>query len=235
MFQTPNRGGVRALDEVSLDCRQGEITVIVGPSGCGKTTLLRLAAGLDEPTHGTICGRSKGAVLLTQEGALLPWRRVIENIELPLKLRGVSRRERRQQAMDLLGRVHLDADVAMSYPHELSGGMRQRASLATALACEAPMLLLDEPFQGVDESTRTKLARQTLELCKEMGRTILLVTHDIEEAISLADVLVVMRHGGTTTREEIDLPHPRRALSPGFEAHLLAVRNQLASGEAQTN
>ena len=231
VFQTPSRGEVCALAAVNLECRQGEITCIVGPSGCGKTTLLRLAAGLDRPTRGTIqcpANGSGSSVLLTQEGALLPWRRVIENIELPLTLRKISRRERRARAQQLLDLVHLPADIAMSYPHELSGGMRQRASLATALACDPAMLLLDEPFQGVDEPTRRKLAKQTLDLCKNQGRTILLVTHDIEEALSLADVLVVMRHGGTTTRQEISLPHPRNTLSPEFEACLLGVRNQLA-------
>ncbi|MBT3279002.1 MAG: ABC transporter ATP-binding protein [Phycisphaerales bacterium] len=229
VFQTPVRGEVRALNNVSLQCHEGEITCIVGPSGCGKTTLLRLAAGLDQPSAGTIQIGATRTMLLTQEGALLPWRRVIENIELPLALRKLPRAQRRKRAMEILEAVHLPADVAMSFPHELSGGMRQRASLATALAAEATMLLLDEPFQGVDESTRTKLVGQTLELCKQQGRTILLVTHDIEEALSLADVLVVMRHGGTTTRTRIDLPHPRNRLGREFEQALLTVRAELAN------
>ncbi len=241
-FETPSRGVVDAISEFSLDCVAGRLTAIVGPSGCGKTTLLRMAAGLEAPTAGTIHfqGRpitvpSVAIGLVRQEGGLLPWRRIIDNVALPLELRGVGRRHRRYVAAKAIRDVHLPDDVARSYPHELSGGMRRRAALAAALVSEPKILLMDEPFNGVDELTRRRLQRQTLALRQDQGRTILLVTHDVEEAVALADTVVVMDFASQIERLDIDLPHPRDPLSRPFVDRVLRIRRALEQNACDRN
>jgi len=233
-FETPSRGTVDAISGFTLDCPPGRFTAIVGPSGCGKTTLLRMAAGLDRPTTGRILcegrpvtGPTVAVGLVRQEEGLLPWRRIIDNIALPLELRGWRRPRRRRRAAAALRGVHLPANVARSYPHELSGGMRRRAALATALVAEPTILLLDEPFSGVDEVTRRQLRRQALDLRLAEGRTILLVTHDVEEAVVLADRVVVMDFARRIESMDIDLPHPRDPLAAAFIDHVLHIRGTL--------
>ncbi|NBB94594.1 MAG: ATP-binding cassette domain-containing protein [Planctomycetes bacterium] len=235
-FSTPRRGEVDALCHVSLDCRAGRITGIVGPSGSGKTTLLRLAAGLDQPTAGEIVYPQWGPsvapppwAVVTQEGNLLPWRNIRRNITLPMRLRNVPRREANRRAETLLRQMHLPNDVALSYPHELSGGMRRRAAVATALACRPQLLMLDEPFSGVDEATRRRLGQQVLDLRMQYGQSILLVTHDIEEALLLGDEVVILTAAPGIERVDIELPHPRDPLAKAFERRLIELRHRLTS------
>ncbi|MBT3199452.1 MAG: ABC transporter ATP-binding protein [Phycisphaerales bacterium] len=233
-FCTPARPDLWAVRDLSLDCPAGKITCIVGPSGCGKTTLLRLAAGLDDATTGqvvlngaTVSGPSQGVGLVSQEGGLLPWMSVEQNVALGLSIAGRSRADRRARAARALGRVHLPPEVSKSFPHELSGGMRRRAALARVLCSEAPVLLMDEPFGGLDEHTRRKLQTQLVELWTEDRPTILFITHSIEEAVMLADRVVVMGFATKTAEIEIDLTHPRDPLSPDSLDCQLKIRELL--------
>ncbi len=240
-FCTPNRGDVWAVRDFSLNCEQGQLTCIVGPSGCGKTTLLRLAAGLEIPSAGEVQinsaapGDTPGHIgMISQEGGLLPWRSVIDNVALGLELRSVSKRERTIAAREAIARVHLPAEIQHSFPYELSGGMRQRVALARALCPDPPLLLMDEPFASLDELTRHKLQRQLLEIYQNDRRTIVFVTHSIDEAVLLADKVVVMGFARNPYQHTIDMPHPRDRLSKAFIDHLLVVRELMAGGEIAT-
>ncbi len=234
-FQTPHRETVEALRNVTFDVFAGEITCIVGPSGSGKTTLLRVTAQLEQPTGGEVAypqwenTHPPPWALVSQEGNLLPWRRVLENIALPLQLRNVPRREARRRALKLLADMHLSGEIAESYPHELSGGMRRRAAVATALACGPELLMMDEPFNGVDEATRRKLGQQILRLRLEQHQSILLVTHDLEEALRLADAILILGEQPGIRRVDLQLPHPRDPLSDAFEQQLLQLRHEAAA------
>ncbi len=230
-FTTPARGDVWALEELDLACRAGELTCVLGPSGCGKTTLLRLAAGLDTPTNGRVLVRGRrvdrppeGVGMVSQEGSLLPWRRVIGNAALGLEVAGVGRAERKARARAVLERVHLPREVERSYPHELSGGMRQRVALARALCPNPRILLMDEPFASVDEPTRHHLQKELLELWAADRQTILFVTHSIEEAVYLADRVVVMTFARAVADLPIEVPRPRDRLSDEFVGTLVEVR-----------
>ena len=230
-FTTPARGDVWALRELDLSCVAGELTCVLGPSGCGKTTLLRLVAGLDSPTSGhvlvdgrPVAGAPEGIGMVTQEGTLLPWRRVRGNVALGLEIRGVRRAGRRRRVRAVLERVHLPPDVERSYPHELSGGMRQRVALARALCPSPRILLMDEPFASVDEPTRHHLQDDLLRVWVADRQSILFVTHSIEEAVYLADRAVVMTFARAVADIAIDLPRPRDRLSDMFIRTLLAVR-----------
>ncbi len=230
-FNTEARGEVWALRGFRLVCPPGALTCVVGPSGCGKTTLLRLAAGLDTPTSGrvlvdgrTVDGPPKDMGLVSQEGGLLPWRRVFGNAALGLEIAGTPRAERRNRARAVLQRVGLPPEIERSLPHELSGGMRQRVALARALATSPRVLLMDEPFASVDEPTRHRLQNDLLALWAADRQTILFVTHSIEEAVYLADRVVVMTFGRTVAEMEVDLPRPRDRLAPAFVDRLVAVR-----------
>jgi len=231
-YTTPARGDVWALRDLSLSCASGQLTCVVGPSGCGKTTLLRLAAGIESPTRGRVLvegqpvtGPPDGIALVSQEGDLLPWRRVLENVALGLEIRGVSQRRRGRRARDMLRRVHLPAAVERSYAHELSGGMRQRVGLARALCADPRVLLMDEPFASLDEPTRHDLQRELLDLwAGGDGQTILFVTHSIEEAVFLADRVVVMTFARTVADIPVRIPRPRDRLSQTFVDALLQVR-----------
>jgi len=231
-FRTPARGDVWALRDFDLACHSGELTCVVGPSGCGKTTLLRLAAGLEPPTSGRVIVNGKpasdeppqGIGLVSQEGHLLPWRRVLDNVALGLEIRGVPRADRKRLARRVLQRVHLPLSVARSFPHELSGGMRQRVALARTLCPDPRVLLMDEPFVNLDEPTRHDLQRELLDLWKADGQTILFVTHSIEEAVFLADRVVVMTFARTVADIRLEIPRPRDRLSESFVEMLLEVR-----------
>jgi NitT/TauT family transport system ATP-binding protein len=213
------RGGVRALEDVSLQAAREEVLGIVGPSGCGKTTLLEVVAGLQEPTCGavTVEGRSAAAerlgacVLMPQRDLLLPWRSALDNAALAPELNGVPRREARRQAAVLFARFGLE-EFSAARPDELSGGMRQRVAFARTLLAERPVLLLDEPFASLDAITRAELQQWTAAQLAAEPRTALLVTHDIEEALYLCDRVVVLspRPGHVRT----DLPGYRAAGSP---------------------
>lgn len=209
-------GTVRALDDFSLEVQPGEFLCLVGASGCGKTTLLNLVAGLDKPNAGTVHIGGRRAALMFQEGALFPWLTARGNIELALKLAGCrSRGERRERADGLLHKVQL-RDAADRRPHELSGGMRQRVSLARALAQEADVLLMDEPFGALDAMTRDLLHDELERIWLASGMTVLFVTHNVREAARLGDriVLLASRPGRVIREYPVSSPRPRRIESP---------------------
>ncbi len=202
---------VVALDGLSLRVRHGEFVAVLGASGCGKSTLLHLMAGLDTPTAGTlqVSGR---AALMFQESALFPWQTIAGNVETALRLGGVPRAQRKARARELLASVHLHGFEAKR-PHELSGGMRQRAALARALAQDAEVLLMDEPFGALDAITRDLLHTELERLWVQNNFTVVFVTHDVREAIRLADRIVVLssRPGRVLADVPVDLDRPRRA------------------------
>jgi NitT/TauT family transport system ATP-binding protein len=205
---------VPALDRVSLEVRSGELLCVVGASGCGKSTLLNLVAGLDTPTAGRVDVRGTAA-LMFQEAALFPWLTVAGNVELALRLRKVPKKERADRAAALLSTVHLDG-FGGRRPHELSGGMRQRVALARAFAQDADVLLMDEPFGALDAMTRDLLHHELERLWADRGLTVVFVTHNVREAVRLADrvVLLSSRPGRVAGEFEIDIDRPRRIESP---------------------
>lgn len=205
-----------ALDRISLTVRAGELVCLVGASGCGKSTLLSLAAGLDKPSGGTVrIGGGGTPGLMFQEPGLFPWLNVAANVELPLRLRQVPRDERHRRRAELLDTVHL-AEFARKRPHELSGGMRQRVALARTLALDTPVLLMDEPFGALDAMTRDLLHDELERIWRQRELTIIFVTHNVREAVRLADrvVLLSSRPGRVVWEQPVDLPRPRRIDSP---------------------
>ncbi|HXF71746.1 MAG TPA: ABC transporter ATP-binding protein [Actinomycetota bacterium] len=212
------RGGeVTALLDVTLEVDPGEFVCLIGPSGCGKTTLLNLFAGLERPDAGTVEidgrpveGPGPDRAVLFQEPALFPWLSVLGNVEFALELIGVPRDERRDRAMEWLRKVHL-ARFARAQPHELSGGMRQRAALARALACQPEVLLADEPFAALDAQTREILQEELQRVWTETRNTFVFVTHNVREAVFLADRVVLMSAppGTLVAEHRIDAPRPR--------------------------
>ncbi|WP_031007861.1 ABC transporter ATP-binding protein [Streptomyces sp. NRRL F-5727] len=196
---------------VTLHIAPGELLAVVGPSGCGKSTLLRTLAGLLSPRDGqvtqdgeTIVRPDADRALVFQDDALLPWRTVRANVELPLAIRRVRRAERRRSAADWLDRVGL-ADHAHKLPHQLSGGQRQRVQLARALAGRPRVVLMDEPFGALDAHTRAEMQDLLVDILAGTGATVVFVTHDVDEALHLGDRVVLL---GTV--EVLDVPHPRR-------------------------
>ena len=208
---------VQALDGVDLTVEPGEFVALIGPSGCGKSTLLRIAAGLEQPDAGAVLldgavatERLGRCAFMPQRDGLLPWRRVIDNVTVGLELEGVGRAQAREQAMPLLERFGL-GDFAQSWPWQLSGGMRHRAAFLRTAITGRPVMLLDEPFGALDGITRAELQQWLLEVWRELGTTVLLVTHDVSEAVFLADRVLVMspRPGRIVAQEEIPLARPR--------------------------
>ncbi|HEU5319858.1 MAG TPA: ABC transporter ATP-binding protein [Methylomirabilota bacterium] len=221
---------VLALDGVDLALAEGEFLTIVGPSGCGKSTLLNLVVGLVRPSAGRILFRGRPVAgitpeigYVTQRDNLLPWRTLAENVEIALEVRGVPRAERRRRAGALIERVGLQG-FEDHYPHELSGGMRQRASIARTLIYDPALILMDEPFGPLDAQTRLVLQQQLLTLWSATGKTIVFITHDLVEAIALADRVVVMtsRPGRVKHVADVPIPRPRRVdeihTSPEFQS-----------------
>ncbi len=208
---------LHALDRVSVEVARGEFVCLLGASGCGKSTLLNLAAGLDQPTSGTVEVRGN-STLMFQESALFPWLTVRGNVELPLRLRGKPKTERHARADELLAMVNLDG-FTTKLPHELSGGMRQRVSLARALAQDADVLLMDEPFGALDAMTRDLLHDELERLWREQSLTILFVTHNVREAVRLGDrvVLLSSRPGRVMDVFDVGITRPRR-----IESHEVA-------------
>ena len=198
---------VRALADVDLHVGQGEFVSVIGTSGCGKSTLLNLVAGLDEATSGTVAANGRVA-LMFQDATLLPWLTARGNVELALKLRGVARRDRAARANELLDVVRL-GHAHDRRPHELSGGMRQRVALARCLAQDASIVLMDEPLAALDAMTRDHLHDEIERVTREQGLTAVLVTHNMREAVRLADRVVLMSAGRIVHEQHIDLPHPR--------------------------
>jgi NitT/TauT family transport system ATP-binding protein len=191
-------GGVEALADISLKFPQGKLTTLLGPSGCGKTTLLKIIAGLIPPSRGEIWVKGKKVrepgperAFVFQDFALLPWANVLRNVGFGLELRGLAREEREAIARKHIAEVGLKS-FESSYPHQLSGGMRQRVGLARALAIDADIILMDEPFSSVDEQTRRKFQEELLDLLRNKQKTVIFVTHSIEEAAYLSDRIILL-------------------------------------------
>jgi NitT/TauT family transport system ATP-binding protein len=209
---------VLAVSDVSFEVKPGRFVVLVGPSGCGKSSLLMMMAGLRHPTSGTIL--VSGAPIdnpdpnrvgvVFQEPSLFPWLTAEENVEFPLTLRGVAKKDRRGRAQEALQLVGLDG-FGKRHPHELSGGMKQRVSIARGLVQDPPVLLMDEPFAALDEQTRMTMGDELLRIWAATGKTIVFVTHSLTEAVYLADEVIVMspRPGRIVDRLEVSLPRPR--------------------------
>ena len=206
--------GTQALKDITLDVPRGELVTLLGPSGCGKTTLLKIIAGLITPTQGeirvnnkTIYGPGPERAFVFQDFALLPWATVLRNVAFGLELANVPKQERETRAMHYIREVGL-AGFEHSYPNELSGGMRQRAGLARALTVDADVLMMDEPFSAIDEQMRRKLQEDLLALLRVEKKTVIFVTHSIEEAVYLSDQIVLLtRHPGrvvSSVRPDLD-------------------------------
>jgi NitT/TauT family transport system ATP-binding protein len=217
-FRTAGRNGageVKALAEVSFSVRENEFISIIGPSGCGKTTLLKMIDGLIPYDSGKILIDGKQVTapgpdraVVFQSFALLPWRTVLANVEFSLELRQLPKEQRTKTARDYLKRVGL-SDFENHYPHELSGGMQQRAGLARALAVNPAILLMDEPFGAVDAQTRQLLQEELLELWQRERKTVVFITHSMDEAVYLSDRVVVMTPRPGKVAEVLDVPLPR--------------------------
>jgi NitT/TauT family transport system ATP-binding protein len=231
-FRPKNRDPVTALQNLSLDIARGEFVSIVGPSGCGKSTFLNILLGLIRPDGGVmelngrrIDGPGQDRAMVFQEFGLLPWRTVLGNVELGLELKGVDAEQRRRRAVELIDMAGL-AGFASHYPHELSGGMKQRVGLARALATDPEVLLMDEPFAALDAQTRDLMQSELLQVWEKTQKTVLFVTHSIEEAAYLSDRVVVMsaRPGRIKRILKVELPRPR-----DYEMRLTAEFNELKS------
>ena len=217
VFKTSTQDVV-ALEDISLEVKPGHFVVLVGPSGCGKSTLLMMLAALLQQTSGTITINGQpipkpdpdrvGVVF--QEPSLFPWLTAEENVEFPLALRGVAKSERRAKAQDALTLVGLDG-FGKRHPHELSGGMKQRVSIARGMVQDPPVLLMDEPFAALDEQTRMTMGDELLRIWAATGKTVVFVTHSLTEAVYLADEVLVMsaRPGRIVDHLQIALPRPR--------------------------
>ncbi|KAA0591949.1 ABC transporter ATP-binding protein [Azospirillum lipoferum] len=213
-----------ALQNIDLDIRKGEFVCLLGPSGCGKSTLLNAVAGFQPPTKGTVTvdGRSitepgpdRGMVF--QEYALFPWMTVAQNVAFGLEIKGMSKAAIAEKVEWLLQKLHLQ-DFRNRFPKDLSGGMRQRVAIARVLALDSPILLMDEPFGALDALTRRTLQDELLRIWEEVGKTILFVTHSIEESIYLADRIIVMTYRPGTIKRDVavDMPRPRDGSAPEF-------------------
>ena len=213
-----SRGGrVLAVEDLSLDIEEGEFVTIVGPSGCGKSTLLNSVIGLVHPTSGTITYRNRTLRginteigYVPQSDYLYPWRTLLNNVAFPLEVRGFDQKDRHEKAREYIRRVGL-AGFEDHYPHELSGGMRQRANIIRTLIYDPEVILMDEPFGPLDAQTRVILQDQLLRLWREARKTVIFITHDLVEAIALADRVVVMtsRPGTTKSVSRVNVPRPR--------------------------
>jgi NitT/TauT family transport system ATP-binding protein len=218
---------VPALTDIDLEVRAGEFLVIIGPSGCGKSTLLKLLAGLEEPTAGRllhdgrpIAGPDVNRSLIFQQPSLYPWLSARENVAFGLKLQGIARVERRRRADEFLRQVGL-RDFATKHPHELSGGMQQRVAIARALCVGADILLMDEPFAALDVQTRYQMQSFLLDIWQGSGKTVVFVTHHIDEAVHLADRVVVLtaRPGRVLDSVAIDMRRPRSVIGEEFDRY----------------
>ncbi len=238
-----------ALDDVSFDVRRGEIISVIGPSGCGKTTLFNILGGLLDGDGGSIAidgdGRSprQRIGMVFQEESNFPWRTTLQNVAFPLEAAGIGRAERLERARHFIRLVGLEG-FEDRYPDELSGGMRQRAAIARTLAFGANILLMDEPFAALDSQTRLLIGDKILEICRDLEQTMLLITHNLTEAVQLSDRVVVMtrRPGRVKCIVDIDLPRPRSsdilgsarfAELVGAVWHELRVEADLAMREGQ--
>ncbi len=227
IYHTEEGDKVVALSNVNLDVADKEFVCFIGPSGCGKTTLLRITAGLEKPDSGTLTvnnepikgpGPDRGMVF--QEYSLFPWRTVLRNITFSLEMKKIPKIEREKISREFLELVGL-SKFADSYPHELSGGMKQRVAIARALVNDPDVLLMDEPFGAVDAQTRNRLQHELLNIWEKKKKTVLFITHSVDEAVFLADKVVVFtaRPGRIKEVISVDLPRPRERTS--YEANVV--------------
>jgi len=215
VFTPPNRAPVTALQDFNVTVEEGEFVSIVGPSGCGKSTFLNVLLGLIPPRSGEMAingrkveGPGQDRAMVFQEFGLLPWRTVLNNVELGLELRGVPVAQRRPVCHKFIEMVGLTGFEG-HYPHELSGGMKQRVGIARALASDPEVLLMDEPFAALDAQTRDIMQAELLRIWHEAKKTVLFVTHQIEEAVYLSDRVIVMTKRPGRTKKIVDIPLPR--------------------------
>ena len=234
-FYYRNNKKIQVLEDINLEISKTEFVCILGPSGCGKTTLLRLIAGLEKADSGEIYENgelitkpSKDRGFIFQQYSLFPWLTVLDNVMFGLNLTNDSKEENLESAKRYLERVGL-ADVANSYPHELSGGMKQRVAIIRSLLNHTPVLLMDEPFSALDMQNRHKLQEQLLGVWKRFENTIIFITHDVDESVFLADRVVVMdkNPGRVNKIVDIDLPRPRNRESIEFIQVQEKVKNLL--------
>jgi NitT/TauT family transport system ATP-binding protein len=229
-YEADDGDGLQALQNINLEVKDKEFICIIGPSGCGKTTLLRIIAGLEKPDSGLVTlnnetilapGPDRGMVF--QEYSLFPWRTVLKNITFSLELKKIPKAERNKIANEYLELVGLER-FADSYPHELSGGMKQRVAIARALVNDPKVLLMDEPFGAVDAQTRNRLQQELLKIWEKEKKTIMFITHSVDEAVFLADRVVVFtaRPGKIKEIIDIDLLRPRDRTS--LEANIIRER-----------
>jgi NitT/TauT family transport system ATP-binding protein len=219
VYDAPGGGSLPALGPITFKIESGTFVCLIGPSGCGKSTLIRILAGLQRPSAGEallndepIVQPSRRVGLMFQDANLMPWRTVLDNIALPLELNGVPGQERRAQALGLLPRLSLSEDFADAYPGELSGGMAQRVALGRVLIQRPDVLLLDEPFGALDALTREQIGLDLMHVWASDHQTVIMVTHDIHEAILLADRIFVFssRPGHISADISVPLPRPRQ-------------------------
>jgi NitT/TauT family transport system ATP-binding protein len=223
-----------ALDRVSLTVAKGEFVCLLGASGCGKSTLLSLVAGLDRISGGTLDIGGRHVSLMFQEAALFPWLSVAGNVELPMRLRGVPKAERRRRAAELLEIVRLRG-FGDKRPHELSGGMRQRVALARSLAQDADILLMDEPFGALDAMTRDILHDELERIWREQELTVLFVTHNVREAVRLGDRVILLSSRPGRVIEDFGIKHerPRRIDSPEVSGQAAEITDRLRAEVAR--
>jgi ABC-type nitrate/sulfonate/bicarbonate transport system ATPase subunit len=226
-------GTSAVFEDLCVEIRRGEFVAIVGPSGCGKTTLLNLMSGFYKPTSGKVVREGRTRMVYQSDG-LFPWLTVKENIALGLR-RLSDERERQAQAKDLLSLIRLDGFSA-HYPHQLSGGMRQRVELARALAGETDVLLMDEPFSSLDYQTRLRMRRMLVRVLTERPRTVVFVTHDIEEAAQLADRILVLseRPARLINELRVDIERPRDPTHPVVVNTVKTILDELGLREGAT-
>ena len=235
-FLTPDGELFTALHDVNVVVEPGQFCAVVGPTGCGKSTTLTLVSGLDSPSAGLVSvggaavrGIARGTSFVFQADALLPWKSVLANVALGPLFHGVSKKQAHAEARDWLRRVGL-AGFENRYPHQLSGGMRKRVGLAAALINDPSILLMDEPFGALDVQTKAIMSNELLALWEQTRPSVIFVTHDLEEAIGLADRVVVMTAGPGTVKAvyDIDLPRPRGAVQEiRFEPRFLELHQQI--------
>jgi NitT/TauT family transport system ATP-binding protein len=234
-FRTPSGATHTAVRDLDLTVQQGEFVAVVGPTGCGKSTTLTLVSGLEEPTEGEVMlsgtpvsGIDDRVGFVFQQDATFPWRTVLSNVMAGPRFRGVPKAEAKERAREWLARVGLSA-FEDRYPHQLSGGQRKRVALAQTFVNDPAILLMDEPFSALDVQTRALMSDQLLELWAGTGSSVVFVTHDLDEAIALADRVVVMTAGPATVKEvfTVDLPRPRTVEAVRLEPRFVELYREI--------